>query len=105
MVSWCSNVQCKQENNTMFKSILTGYINSALSYAEYDKLEDGTFSGRIPECKGIIAFSKTLRECENELQSVLEDWIFVGLKLGHKLPVIDGLNLNLEPAHEPMAAM
>ena len=35
----------------MFKSILTGYINSALSYAEYDKLEDGTFSGRIPECK------------------------------------------------------
>ena len=89
----------------MFKSILTGYIDSALSYAEYDKLEDGTFSGRITECKGVIAFGKTLRECRNELQSVLEDWIFVGLKLGHKLPVINGFDLNMEPTREPMAAL
>ena len=72
----------------MFKSILTGYIDTALSRAEYDKLEDGFFSGRIPGCKGVIAFGKTLRECENELQSTLEDWIFIGLKLGHPLPVI-----------------
>ncbi|MFH0814366.1 MAG: type II toxin-antitoxin system HicB family antitoxin, partial [Pseudomonadota bacterium] len=45
------------------------------------------------------------RECENELQSTLEDWIFVGLKLGHQLPVIDGFDLNKEPIHEPMAAV
>ena len=89
----------------MLKSILTGYIDSALSHAEYDKLEDGTFSGRIPGCKGIIAFGKTLRECENALQSTLEDWIFVGLKLGHQLPVIDGFDLNKEPTHESMAAV
>jgi len=89
----------------MFKSILTGYIDMALSCAEYDKLEDGTFSGRIPGCKGVIAFGKTLRECENELQSTLEDWIFVGLKLGHPLPVINGFDLNKEPVYESMAAM
>lgn len=89
----------------MFKSILTGYINSALSQAEYDKLEDETFSGRIPVCKGVVAFGKTLRECENELQSILEDWIFVGLKLGHQIPVIDGFDLNKEPTHESMATM
>jgi len=89
----------------MFKSILTGYIDSALSHAEYDKLEDGTFSGHIPECKGVIAFGKTLRECGNELQSVLEDWIFVGLKLGHELPVIKGFDLNMEPTREPMEAL
>jgi len=89
----------------MLKSILTGYIDSALSHAEYDKLEDGTFSGRIPGCKGVIAFGKTLRECENELQSTLEDWIFVGLKLGHQLPVIDEFDLNKEPTHESMAAV
>ena len=40
--------------------------------------------------KGVIAFGKTLRECENELQSTLEDWIFIGLKLGHPLPVLVG---------------
>lgn len=89
----------------MLKSILTGYIESALACAEYDKLEDGTFSGRIPVCKGVIAFGNTLRECENELQSTLEDWIFTGLKLGHEIPVIDGFDLNMEPVNETMAAM
>ena len=32
----------------MLRFILTGYVENALSQAEYDKLEDGTFSGRIP---------------------------------------------------------
>ena len=89
----------------MLKTVLTGYIESALAYAEYDKLEDGSFTGRIPECKGVLAFGKTLRECENELRSTLEDWILLGLKLGHHLPVIDGFDLNREPTDESMAAM
>jgi predicted RNase H-like HicB family nuclease len=73
---------------------LTIYIDCAMSRAEYDKLEDGTFSGRIPKCKGVIAFAKSLRECEDELHSTLEDWIIVGLNLGHRLPVINEINLN-----------
>ena len=89
----------------MLKSILTGYIDMALARAEYDKLEDGTFSGRIPGCKGVIAFGKTLRECYDELQSTLEDWIFVGLKLGQPLPVIDGFDLNKEPVYESVATV
>lgn len=89
----------------MFRFVLTGYIENALSQAEYDKLEDGTFSGRIPTCKGVIAFGQTLRECENELRSTLEDWLLVGLKLGHSIPVIAGHNLNQEPTPEPMAAL
>jgi predicted RNase H-like HicB family nuclease len=78
----------------MLRFILTGYIENALSQAEYDKLEDGTFSGRIPTCKGVIAFGQTLRECENELRSTLEDWLLVGLKLGHSIPVIAGHNFH-----------
>jgi predicted RNase H-like HicB family nuclease len=89
----------------MLQNILTGYIENALSQAEYDKLEDGTFSGRIPSCKGVIAFGKTLRECENELQSTFEDWIFVGLKLGHTIPVLAGYDLNKEPSYESMATV
>ena len=89
----------------MLKTILTGYIESALSQAEYDKLEDDTFSGRIPGCKGVIAFGNSLRECEHELQSTLEDWVLVGLKLGHELPVIDGYDLNKEPTDESVAAV
>ncbi len=38
-------------------------------------------------CAGVIAFGDTLKRCEAELRSTLEDWILVGLKLGHPLPV------------------
>jgi len=89
----------------MFRYIITGYVESALSQAEYDKLEDGTYSGRIQPCKGVIAFGKTLRECEEELRSTLENWVFVGLKLGHPLPVITGYDLNQEPNRGSMATM
>lgn len=85
--------------------VLSEYIESALAQAEYDKLEDGSFAGRIPSCKGVLAFAATLRECENELRSTLEDWLLVGLKLGHELPVIYGINLNGEPVYEPMESV
>ena len=85
--------------------ILTEYVNQAMIQAVYDKLEDGTFIGRIPPCKGVVAFGSTLHECEEELRSALEDWILVGLKLGHPLPVIADINLNRKLNREPVDAM
>ncbi|MEN2383795.1 MAG: type II toxin-antitoxin system HicB family antitoxin [Gloeotrichia echinulata DEX184] len=76
------------------KFILSDYVDRAIAQAIYDKLEDGTFTGRIPVCKGVIAFASTLRDCEDELRSTLEDWILLGLKLGHSLPVMDNIDLN-----------
>lgn len=83
---------------------LTDYINFALECAEYDKLEDGSFVGRVPKCKGVISFAMSLRECEDELRSTLEDWILVGLKLGHRIPVINGISLNRRPHRESLVA-
>ena len=85
--------------------ILTGYIERAMAGAVYDKLDDGTSAGRIPACKGVVAFGATRRESEDELRSTLEDWIWVGLKLGHPLPVFDEFDLNQTPAHEPMESL
>lgn len=67
---------------------LNDYLENALTQAEYDKLEDNTFFGRTPSCKGVVAFGTTLRECETELGSTLEDWVLVGLKLDHSLPIL-----------------
>jgi len=53
---------------------LSDYLDCAVALAEYDTLEDGTFFGRIPSCKGVVAFAASLRECEDGLRSVLEDW-------------------------------
>ncbi|MBC7263464.1 MAG: type II toxin-antitoxin system HicB family antitoxin [Chloroflexi bacterium] len=85
--------------------ILSEYVDQAMAQALYDKLEDGTFAGRIPSCKGVVAFGATLRECEEELRSTLEDWILLGLKLGHPLPVIGSIDLNKEPIREPVDTM
>jgi predicted RNase H-like HicB family nuclease len=85
--------------------VLSEYVEKVMAQAVYDKLEDGTFAGRIPPCKGVVAFGKTLRECEDELHSTLEDWILLGLKLGHPLPVIGGIDLNREPARGQVDAV
>ncbi|MGH2351572.1 MAG: type II toxin-antitoxin system HicB family antitoxin [Chloroflexota bacterium] len=84
---------------------LTDYVEAAMAEAIYDKLDDGSFVGRIPACRGVIAFGGTLRGCEDELRSTLEDWVLVGLKLGHPLPVLAGIDLNREPTLEPVDAV
>ena len=70
------------------------YIDSAMSKAVYDKLDDGSFSGKIPQCPGVIAFGETLYQCEQELRASLEGWLIVKLRYGDKLPVIGKVNLN-----------
>jgi len=82
--------------------ILTDYVELAMEGALYDKIEDSSFAGRIPSCPGVVAFGSTLRSCEEELRSTLEDWILVGLKLGHPLPVIGPIDLSGTLAHEPV---
>ena len=47
----------------------------------------------------MIAFAGSLRECERELRSVLEDWLLLGLRLGHRLPVIGEIDLNKDVTH------
>ena len=86
-------------------AILSDYVEQALAQGVYDKLEDGTFAGRIPPCPGVVALGSTLRECEEALRSTLEEWILLGFKLHHPLPVIGGIDLNREPTREPVDAV
>jgi predicted RNase H-like HicB family nuclease len=73
---------------------LTAYFEAAMELASYDKLEDGSFAGEIPKLPGVVAFASTLKECERELRSTAEDWVLVGLRLGHPLPKLAGIDLN-----------
>ena len=74
--------------------MLIDYINKAMSMAVYDKLEDGTFSGKIPQCPGVVAFGDSLYQCEQELSASLEGWLIVKIRHGDKLPVMGRINLN-----------
>ena len=75
---------------------MTGeYIKCALKKAKYERLEDKTFCGEIPECPGTIAFGKTEEECRRELEAALEDWLLSALRHGDALPIIGGIDLNI----------
>jgi predicted RNase H-like HicB family nuclease len=75
--------------------MLTEYIRAAMRHAHYEILpESGTIFGNIPGLDGVWAEADTLEACREELQEVLEDWIMHGLRMGHPLPVVDGIDLN-----------
>jgi predicted RNase H-like HicB family nuclease len=77
--------------------MLTEYIRAAMHPAKYEILpDDGTFYGEIPGFQGVYANAATLEDCREQLQEVLEGWIVLGLRLGHSLPVVDGLALAVE---------
>ena len=82
--------------------VLTDYIDYAMAAAIYDKLDDGGFAGRVPECRGVVAFDANLTGCQTLLRSTLEDWLVLGLKLGHEIPVLSGIDLNADPVREPL---
>jgi predicted RNase H-like HicB family nuclease len=77
--------------------MLTAYINAALRKARYELLSEGEGCiGTIDECQGVWAQAQTLEACREELREALEEWIVLGLKMGHPLPVIDGIALGME---------
>ena len=80
--------------------MITDYIRAAMRQARYMILDDGTFYGKIPGFQGVWANDDSLELCREELQSVLEGWILLGLRMGHSFPMANGLRLEvvLEPA-------
>jgi len=78
-------------------SMLTAYINAALRKAHYEILPEGEgYFGTIDGLQGVWAQAETLEACREELREVLEEWIVVGLKMGHPLPAIDGITLAIQ---------
>jgi predicted RNase H-like HicB family nuclease len=83
--------------------MLTDYIQAAMRQAKYEILEDGSYYGEIPPCRGVWFGADNLTDCVKGLQEVLEDWLLLGFKLGHQIPVVDGIDLNLPDIQEEVA--
>ena len=78
--------------------MLISYIHNAMKLAKYEILEDGEYYGEITGFQGVWAQAGDLESCHEELQSALEDWLVLGLRMGHKLPVVAGIQLVPEEA-------
>ena len=65
--------------------MITRYLREAILRAKYKILEDGTYYGWIEELSGVWTAANNLEECRDELESVVEDWLLLGLRLGHNI--------------------
>ena len=78
------------------QQMLTEYIKAAMATAEYEILEDGTYYGHIPPCRGALSNAETCEECGRLLQEVLEEWIILGFRLGHEIAVLSVTSFRLD---------
>lgn len=61
--------------------MLTRFIEKQLKRARYKLLKDGTYFAEIPGFRGVWADGRNLEQCRNELQEVLEDWVFLKVRI------------------------
>jgi predicted RNase H-like HicB family nuclease len=74
--------------------MLTAYIQAAMRHATYEILEgDEGFYGEIPGLQGVLGSAAMLEVCREDLQEALEGWLLLGLRLGHTIPPVDGIDL------------
>jgi hypothetical protein len=76
--------------------MIVKYLSEAMRRAKYKILDDGSYYGWIEELPGVWATASSLEECREELQSVVEDWLFLGLKLGHHIVPLGDIDLNIQ---------
>jgi len=69
--------------------MLTSYIHAALRRAKYEIIEGGQYYGEITGFGGVWASASTLEECREDLRETLEDWLVLGLRMGHVIPVVE----------------
>jgi len=76
--------------------MITKYVHEAMCRAKYKILEDGSYYGLIEELPGVWAAASSLEGYREELESVVEGWLLLGLRLGHFIPPLGDVDLNAE---------
>ncbi len=68
------------------------YIQAALERAAYKTLEgeEEPVFVSVPELPGAWATGKTVEEARKRLIGVIEEWVLLGVRLGHPIPPIGG---------------
>lgn len=73
------------------------YIKAAMRHAHYEYWEDDkVFFGKIPLLDGVLTTGKTLEECRDELEEIVEGWLLVSLKKNLPIPSIDNISLDVK---------
>lgn len=77
--------------------MLIEYVSAAMRKAHYELLpDDKIYYGEIPGFEGVYAAEKTLEECREELQGVLEVWLLLSIYKNLPVPVVDDISLEVK---------
>ncbi len=76
--------------------MLLPYIQAALRRGRYEIIDGNRFYAEIPELPGVWAEGETMEKCRDELIEVIEGWLFLKIKDGDNIPVLDGIDLNVK---------
>ena len=76
--------------------MFTGYVMSIMQrLAAYELIDDKMpYYGSIKGFKGVWAQGKNLKECEQQLQEVLEEWLLLKIRKGKFVPTVGKYDLN-----------
>ena len=77
--------------------MLRKYLQAAMDKAHYEVLaDDNTLLGTIPGFQGVYSNAPTQEACRDELEEVLEEWLFFRISQGMTVPEVDGIRLIIE---------
>jgi predicted RNase H-like HicB family nuclease len=76
--------------------MLREYLEVAMSKAEFKIIDNPEpVFGEIRGCPGVWATGNTEEECRAVLEEALEEWVLLGIRMGHQLPEIDGIRIQV----------
>ncbi len=80
------------------------YIAAALERAVYKTLEseEEPIFVSVPDLPGAWATGKTIEEARRELIGVIEEWVLLGIRLGHPIPTIGGHTITFPQETAPV---
>lgn len=77
---------------------LLHYIESALTYAEYERDENGMIIASVPNASGFFAQGESVEEARSNLRDVIEGNVMLALQLGFAIPMIKGVTIEEQNA-------
>lgn len=83
----------KRSRETQAVSFET-YVQLALSYARFERNEDGTWTVEVPILPGCITYGETRSEAVEMARDAIEAWVLTAVRFGDDLPEIDGCTLH-----------
>ena len=69
------------------------YIRLVMEGAEYQRSRSGIFHGEVPGFYGLKASGNTRADCENQLRTLLEEWLTYRCENSLPVPVVSGFTL------------